>query len=288
MNAIDAILVVYLLASFPIGVYLFARKKVNWSGLEDMVSKYRWHLLMLLCLFAFKSLVMSFEVTVEGVLGYDATEFVHSIEGDAVLAVQRAFLSEAMTVAMGAVYIGSFLFIYVFSFLLFAYSDRFKTASQLMFMNLVLLLISIPFYFFAIVYVTSWPLVNDPGATAVVPGMQALLYNYNDQIHGFFTSYDTFNNSFPSMHVGYPAAILILLWRKQPGFKGYKIFLGVMVFLISLSIVYLGIHWFVDILGGLVAAFAAILLAERYSEPFWRRAYKLVRWEWKEEEWRKE
>jgi membrane-associated phospholipid phosphatase len=285
MNWIDIILVVYLLASFPVGVYAFARQKVKWSGLEDMVSKYRWHFMMLGGLFLLKTLIMSFETTVEGSFGYDATGLIHTIEGDAVLAVQTAFLNEAMTIAMGVVYIGSFLFVYVFSILLFSYANKFKTVSQLMFMNLVLLVISIPFYFFLIVYVTSWPLVNEPNATAVVPGMEALLYNYNDQVHGFFVSYDTFNNSFPSMHIGYPAAILILLVRNQPGFKGYKMFLGVIIFLTALSIVYLGIHWLVDILGGIVVAFAAVLLAERYAEPFWKRVYKLVRREWMEEEW---
>ncbi|MFH0816729.1 MAG: phosphatase PAP2 family protein [Methanobacteriota archaeon] len=278
-------MVVYLLASFPIGVWAFAGKKVSWDGLRGTCDKYRWHIAMLIGLFALKSLIMSMEGAVEGAFAWDATSLIHSVEGDAALQVQKTLLSDWMTVAMGLVYIGSFLFIYVFSVLLFAYSDNFKAAGSLMFMNLVLLLLSIPFYFLMIVKVTSWPLMFEPGATAIVPGMQPLLYNYNDMVHGFFVSYDTFNNSFPSMHIGYPAAIPILLWRQEPKFRGYKIFLGIMIFLISLSIVYLGIHWFLDILGGFAAALVAVYLAERYSKPFWKMAYKLVKREWNEADW---
>jgi len=240
---------------------------------------------MLFGLFILKTLIMSMEGTVEGAFGWDATPMIHSIEGDAVLQVQKALLNDWMTLAMGLVYIGSFLFVYVFSFLLFAYSDRFKVAGSLMFMYLALLLLSVPFYFLMIVNVTSYPLMFHPGDVAVVPGMQPLLYNYNPLVHNFFISYDTFNNSFPSMHVGYPAAVLILLWRNEPKFRGYKIFLGVMIFLISLSIVYLGIHWLIDILGGLVAAIVAVFVAEKWSKPFWKRVYKLVKREWKESDW---
>lgn len=250
-----------------------------------MADKYRWHLAMLVGLFILKSLVMKLEQPFEEALGWDATGLVHSIEGDAVLQVQRAFLSEWMTVAMAIVYIGSFLFIYVFSFLLFAYAGKFRTASTLMFIFLVLLVVSIPFYFLMIVRVTSWPFMPGQDGPSYVPGMEALLYNYNGTVNEWFSSYDTFNNCFPSMHVGYPAAILLYICRKQPGFVGYKAFLGIMIVLISLSIVYLGIHWVVDIVGGLLAAFVAVFLAERYAERFWRRAYKLVGRDWSEADW---
>jgi membrane-associated phospholipid phosphatase len=285
LNLIDVAIVIFLLAAFPVGVWAFAGKKVNWEGLKATSDKYRWHMAMLFGLFILKTLIMSMEGSVEGVFGWDATPTIHSIEGDTVLQVQKALLSDWMTLAMGIVYIGSFLFVYVFSFLLFAYSDRFKVAGSLMFMYLALLLISIPFYFLMIVKVTSWPLMFHPDEVAIVPGMQPLLYNYNDMVHGFFISYDTFNNCFPSMHIGYPAAILMLLWRNEPKFRGYKIFLAVMIFVISISIIYLGIHWFIDILGGFAAALVAVYVAEKWSKPFWKRVYKLVKREWTDSEW---
>jgi membrane-associated phospholipid phosphatase len=285
LNPIDIAIVVFLLTSFPVGVWVFARKKVDWEGIKHTCDKYRWHIAMLFGLFILKTLIMSMESTVEGAYGWDATPLIHAIEGDAVLQVQKALLNDWMTLAMGIVYIGSFLFVYVFTFLLFAYSDKFKIAGSLMFMYLALLLMSIPFYFLMIVNVTSWPLMFDAGATAIVPGMQPLLYNYNPMVHGFFTSYDTFNNCFPSMHIGYPAAILILLWRNEPKFRGYKIFLGIMILLISISIVYLGIHWLIDILGGFAAAIVVVFITEKWSKPFWKRVYKMVKREWKESDW---
>jgi hypothetical protein len=140
LNPIDMAIVVFLLTSFPVGVWVFARKKVDWEGIKHTCDKYRWHIAMLFGLFILKTLIMSMESTVEGAYGWDATPLIHAIEGDAVLQVQKALLNDWMTLAMGIVYIGSFLFVYVFTFLLFAYSDKFKIAGSLMFMYLALLL----------------------------------------------------------------------------------------------------------------------------------------------------
>ena len=180
------------------------------------------------------------------------------------------------TVFMIAVYVGSFMFIFTITFAMFAYIDKFKVASQLMFLNFILLLLSIPFYLFVIVYVPSYPKMFYPGAQSIVMSMEPLLYNYNPHINDFFIGYDTFNNCFPSMHIGYPTATLLLLMRQTRGYFRYKIFLFVMIILIAISIIYLGIHWILDIFGGVLIACAGLVLTERLSYRFWERAYKYI------------
>ena len=107
-----------------------------------------------------------------------------------------------------------------------------------------------------------------PGAQSVVKGIEPLFYNFNPHVNDFITSYDTFNNCFPSMHIGYPFAILLLLMRRARGFVRYKLFLFVMLILIAMAILYLGIHWILDIFA------AGFLIADRYSYPFWKRIHR--------------
>jgi membrane-associated phospholipid phosphatase len=285
MNILDLVIVAFLLATFPLGVYVFAGKKIDWDWVVRTCGTYKWHILMLFGLFIMKSLIMALEAPFESRFGFDATPLIHGIEGDAVLAIQDALLNQWLTTFCVMVYIGSFLFIYVFSFLLFAYADRFKTASSLMFMFLLLLVISIPFYFLVIVDVTTYPVMLDPTSEAVVPGMRPLLYNYSPMVHDFFASYDTLNNCFPSMHIGYPCAILLYIHRNERGFRAYKWFLLVMTSLIGFAVVYLGVHWLVDLLAGVAVAAVAVLLTERLAARFWKKVYAATGREWRESDW---
>ncbi len=276
MNVIDIAILTFLVISFPIGVYAFGRERVTWKGIKKMCGKYEYHFYLLILFFVVKTFVLYLEEPVEGIFAMDFTPMIHDVENNNVLWFQRALLHPWMTVSMITVYVGSFMFIFVFSFELFAYLGRFKIASDLMFLNWVLLFLTIPFYLLVIVYVPSYPKMFYPGSQSVVMGMQPLLYNYSPSVNEFFIGYDTFNNCFPSMHIGYPFAILLLLIRQVKGFIMYKIFLFVMLILISIAIIYLGIHWFLDILGGVVIAVIAVMLTERFSYPFWKKAYKII------------
>ncbi|MCK5024778.1 MAG: phosphatase PAP2 family protein, partial [Thermoplasmata archaeon] len=150
-------------------------------------------------------------------------------------------------------------------------------ASKLALLNLVLIILTIPFYLFVVVYVPSYPKMFYPEAQSLIRGMEPLLYNLDPNINEFFMGYETFNNCFPSMHIGFPSAILMtLVWNIQ-GYRGYKIFLFVMIILITLSIVYLGIHWLSDIAGGLLIALLGVFITEKVSRRFWGKVHKFRR-----------
>ena len=44
-----------------------------------------------------------------------------------------------------------------------------------------------------------------------------------------------------------------------------------MTALTALAIVYLGIHWIIDIFAGMAVALVSVYLTERYGDRFWRR-----------------
>ena len=175
---------------------------------------------------------------------------------------------------MAVVYIGSFLFIMTFSLALFAYLDKMKIASKMIFLYVVLFFLTIPFYLLVVVYVPSYPKMFYPGAESIIRGMEPLLYNYGPNVNDFFVNYDTFNNCFPSMHIGYPAATIFFLFLNVRGFKRYKIFLIIALGAIAVSIVYLGIHWLTDIIGGFLIAILGVIITERYARDFWKWVHK--------------
>lgn len=278
MNLIDVLVAIQILIAFPIGVYIFGGTKVTWPGTKQMVDRYKYHFFLLILITVVKALSRKWEQPMEGFFSIDFTPMIYEFEGNSVFWVQNSLQHPAMTFFMAFVYIGSFLFIMVFSVLIFTYMDMRRIASKLIFLYLVLFLIMIPFYFFVVVYTPSYPKMFYPEANSMVSGMEPLLYNYGPHINKFFMDYDTFNNCFPSMHIGYPAAILFIICMDVKGFRGYKYFLLAMLFLIGLSIIYLGIHWLTDILGGLLFAMLASVIVEYKAYNFWRRIHRLDCW----------
>ena len=282
MNIIDLLIAASLLIAFPIGVYVFSGKKVTWDGTKNMAEKYKYHYFLLVAIYLMKSVVFVFEETIEQNFGIDYTPMIHAFEGNTVFWVQHGLYHPAMTFIMAIVYIGSFLFIITFSLVLFAYLDKMKIASKMIFLYVVLFFLAIPFYLLVVVYVPSYPKMFYPGAESIIRGMEPLLYNYGPNVNDFFVNYDTFNNCFPSMHIGYPAATIIFLFLNTRGFKRYKLFLIVALGLISLSIIYLGIHWLTDIIGGFLIAILGVIITERYALDFWKWVHrgdkKLKKW----------
>lgn len=274
MNLIDVIIVAYLFLAFFIGMRAFASKKVTKEGLIKMADRYRYHFFLLILVFIIKTIVFYLEGPVEEMLSIDFTPMIYELEGHRVYFIQKALYNDGMTLAMVLVYIGSLFFIITFSFSMFAYLNRYKTASDLALLNLVLLILTIPFYLLVVVYVPSYPKMFYPGAESVVTGMRPLMYNYGPRVNEFFLGYETFNNCFPSLHIAYPAAILIMLLKNVKGFVRYKVFLFIMLILVGIAIIYLGIHWLLDIFGGVCLAILAVMITNKVSHPFWKMVDK--------------
>jgi len=272
MNIVDLLVIIQLIVAFPLGVYIFARKKMTLDGFKDMCDRYRYHLFILISIYLMKSVVFLLEQPLEK-YATDYTPMIYGFEGNSIFWVQHYLESYPMTFFMAIIYIGSFLFIMTFSLALFSYLDMKKVASKLALLYLVLFFLTIPFYLFMIVYVPSYPKMFFPGANSIISGMEPLLYNLGPNVNEFFVDYDTFNNCFPSMHIGYPAAIIMTLCINVRGFRGYKCFLLAMLAIIAVAIIYLGIHWLTDIIGGFLIAVLGVIITEKYTVDFWKRIH---------------
>ncbi len=124
--------------------------------------------------------------------------------------------------------------------------------------------LAIPFYLFFNVRVTG----------NYVEGMETIAYDLTPEIHNWFNRIDPFTNGMPSLHIGLPFAIWLSMhrWDEDGRWRKFRIFLMCFIAVTSFSIVYLGIHWFVDIIGGMVVGIMAVNITSRTHETIWRIA----------------
>ncbi|PSP74621.1 hypothetical protein BRC86_05530, partial [Halobacteriales archaeon QS_3_64_16] len=77
-----------------------------------------------------------------------------------------------------------------------------------------------------------------------LPGVEALLYDLHPVIRAGIAATDTLVKAFPSLHAG--LSILAALYARKAG-RRYAYTAGALAVGITLSTLYLGIHWLSDI-----------------------------------------
>lgn len=187
------------------------------------------------------------------------TEWVHSIEGDFTLHIQNFFHNEALTAFLNFHYLFIYLFLIYVTTVYYAYTGDRDMTDKVTLNYLLIYAIAVPYYLFFNVEVTSsW-----------IPGMDALLY-HEGWYSVFYASHDPLDNAVPSLHVAIPFGIILLNWlhvRERGGtmkeWKHYRyhMFVCVNTLLFIFTILYLGIHWFIDIpLGMIVGGVGALFI----------------------------
>jgi membrane-associated phospholipid phosphatase len=93
-------------------------------------------------------------------------------------------------------------------------------------------------------------------------GIESALETVIPNIEQFFYSTTTYNNCFPSLHV----AITLLIAKSVSLTKNKKYTYLVYFCAISviLSVIYLAIHWIIDVICGFILAFSVFYLQKRF------------------------
>ncbi len=82
---------------------------------------------------------------------------------------------------------------------------------------------------------------------------------------------DPFTNCMPSLHIGIPYAVWLCMKRfdHDERWALYRKIVFAYVLVTVFTIIYLGIHWILDIAGGMIVASIAVNLADKTSKPIW-------------------
>ena len=265
----DGVYLTWLISALTIGVLLMPLVKPPWAkvtvhGFIDFLRRYWLHLAIVLLIYNAKDFLDEIDrilmANTDGML--NMTPWIYAIEGDMALWVQDTFYSDWMTALMTHFYVVGFMVICYVSIFYFAYFDDRYMADRISLTIFWVYVLAIPFYLFFNVHVTG----------NFIPGMETLAYDHTPEINDWFHRIDPLTNGMPSLHIGFPFAVWLCLLRFDTDgrWKIYRRIVFLYVLLTAFCILYLGIHWFMDIIGGMVVAAIAVSIANKMSGPMWK------------------
>jgi len=263
----DGIYLSWMISALALGVLLLPLFKPPWIKITlptfvDFFRRYWIHISIVFIIYNSKDLLDQLDRIIIANTGLDMTPFIYGIEGDLVLEVQQLFEAKWLTVALTHFYVSGFMFICYVSIFYFAFFDDRWIADRMTLSIAWVYILAIPFYLFFNVRVTG----------DYIPGMETLAYDLTPEISDWFRRIDPFTNGMPSLHIGIPFAVWLCLTRfdEDRRWNKYRALVLTYTLITAFTIIYLGIHWFSDIIGGMLIAALAVSVADRTSDAWWR------------------
>lgn len=238
--------------------------KINAEGFVDMFRRYWAHMFVVFSVYLWKDLLDGLDRVLMANTQLDMTPYVYAVEGDIVLWIQEAFRSPLLDFTMTHFYVMGFMTATFASFLYPIYFDDRHMADRVSLSMFWVYVLAIPFFLFFNVRVTG----------DHIPAMETIAYDLTPEIHNWFTRIDPFTNGMPSLHIGLPLAIWLTMgrWDEDGRWNKYRTILFAFISLTAFSIIYLGIHWFADIIGGMMVAILAVEVTDRTHSSIWKVA----------------
>ncbi|ANE47193.1 phosphoesterase PA-phosphatase [Paenibacillus swuensis] len=195
------------------------------------------------------------EMKVESTLGvpYDYANLFHSIEGDLVYWIQHTFLNPNLTYLLTFIYVIVFPALMIASLIIYTGTGKHKMFYATCYAIMTNYIVAIPFYLFLPVNEVWY---FHPHVDFLIPSIFPSFEQDYRPLSGL-------NNCFPSLHTSISVTVALLAY--QSGNRVWKWITGVSALLVLFSIFYLGIHWFVDMLGGVALAVTAATLGMKLA-----------------------
>ena len=238
--------------------------KVSMDGFIDMFRRYWAHMIVVFSVYLWKDVLDGLDRVLMANTQLDMTPLVYAVEGDIVLWIQEGMRNDFLDVSLTHFYVMGFMTATFASFVYPIYFDDRHMADRVSLSMFWVYILAIPFYLFLNVRVSG----------DYIPAMETIAYDLTPEIHNWFNRIDPFTNGMPSLHIGLPFAIWLSMyrWDEDGRWRRYRIFLALFLMLTAFSILYLGIHWIVDIIGGMVIAIMAVNMTARTHGSIWRVA----------------
>ena len=263
----QSVYLTWLISALALGVILLPVFKPPWANVSlppfvDFFRRYWVHILIVFLIYNAKDGLDQIDRLLMASTGLDMTPYIWAIEGNLVLWVQQTFQNPSLTTFLTHFYVAGFMFICYVSIFYFAYFDDRWLADRVTLSIAWVYILAVPFYLFFNVRVTG----------DTIPGMETLAYTLTPEIADWFRRIDPFTNGMPSLHIGIPFAVWLCLTRFDDDRRWNRYRHTVLLYtaVTAFTIIYLGIHWFLDIIGGMLIAGAAVSLADRTSNTWWK------------------
>lgn len=253
------LLILSLIISVIVGYFIFVPEPLKPKSSSRSLDSHRISEVMLYAvLAAFIFLLMNLQTAVSNFFGLSPSrnydQYMLMLEGNKVSYFQ-SLATPTLTYFSVAIYLLGFSFLMIFTFVVLLCTQNSRALKEYAIAFTIIYLTAYPFYIFFPVDVTGH----------VIPGMVPLLYQMNPAfLRLAMICSPRLDNCFPSLHAALSVmATLFVLFKTN--LRLYKIFAVGTTILIFFAILYLGIHWITDLIGGIILAFMSYFIATQIS-----------------------
>lgn len=253
------LLILSLIISVVVGYFIFVPEPLKPKSSSRSLDSHRISEVMLYAvLAAFIFLLMNLQTAVSNFFGLSPSrnydQYMLMLEGNKVSYFQ-SLATPTLTYFSVAIYLLGFSFLMIFTFVVLLCTRNSRALKEYAIAFTIIYLTAYPFYIFFPVDVTGH----------VIPGMVPLLYQMNPAfLRLAMICSPRLDNCFPSLHAALSVmATLFVLFKTN--LRLYKIFAVGTTILIFFAILYLGIHWITDLIGGIILAFMSYFIATQIS-----------------------
>ncbi|APX96036.1 phosphatase PAP2 family protein [Natronorubrum daqingense] len=183
-------------------------------------------------------------------------EFDQTVFGTDPVVMVQSVQTDLVTAFFVFIYIYGYAFLLLFPFLAYFALEEMDDLSTLILAFTANYAIGLLFY---TLFVAYGPRNIDPTT------FEPLLYDVFPQSGALTTEVNQSTNVFPSLHTSLSMTVFFLAWvtrRKYPLWVPVSGFLAVSV---ALSTMYLGIHWFADVVAGTILALVSVYIGVNYT-----------------------
>ncbi|AFZ71284.1 phosphatase PAP2 family protein [Natronobacterium gregoryi] len=232
------------------------------------LSEFRWRLEVCLLPLAALAAVLfvrwaTVDVTVrleQRVIGYNLTPHLFEIERivfpENPVAVLQSFQSPELTSFFVFVYIYGYAFLLLFPFVAYFSLDRMEELSTLLLSYTANYGIGLGCYILFMAF----------GPSNLAPDFfERLLYDAFPQAAFLTYQVNQPTNVFPSLHTSLSVTVFLLAWLTRDEYPVWVPIAGVLAGSVLLSTMYLGIHWFSDVVAGTVLAVVSVYIGRNYT-----------------------
>lgn len=189
-------------------------------------------------------------------IGYEATGLFYRVEGDLAAAVQTA-IPDAAAVYFVAVYMFGYGLVLVAPIVLYLFAESLRPLKTLLAAYTINYAVGIAVY---VVVIAHGPRIASDSSKGIIQEA----FPYFTLLTGQVNSP---TNVFPSLHTSMSVTVLALAVLTRDQFPRWLTIAAALTPSIVVATVYLGIHWLIDVLAGVVLAVAAVAAARRIVNP---------------------